>query len=60
MINSSYNVLNVLGCGLLEKIYENSLTWELELRKKKVFSQKEFKVIYREKEVGIYYMLTWL
>ncbi|MCK4810160.1 MAG: GxxExxY protein [Candidatus Omnitrophica bacterium] len=55
IISSSYNVLNTLGCGLLEKIYENSLVWELELRKKKVFPQKEFKVIYREKKVGVYY-----
>ena len=39
----------------MEKIYENSLVWELELRKKKVFPQKEFKVIYREKKVGVYY-----
>ena len=55
IIESAYNVHNSLGCGLLEKIYENSLTRELELRKTEVYSQKEFKVIYREKEVGIYY-----
>ena len=54
-IDSACNVHNTLGCGLLEKIYENSLAWELELRGRKVSSQKEFKVIYREKEVGIYY-----
>lgn len=55
IIDSACNVHNTLGCGLLEKIYENSLAWELELRGRKVSSQKEFKVIYREKEVGIYY-----
>ena len=55
IIDSAYSVHNTLGCGLLEKIYENAIAWELELRNKKVFSQKEFKVIYREKEVGIYY-----
>ncbi|MCK4809931.1 MAG: hypothetical protein KAS99_03220 [Candidatus Omnitrophica bacterium] len=27
MISSSYNVHNTLGCGLLEKVYENSLAW---------------------------------
>ncbi len=55
IIDSAYKVHNTLGCGLLEKVYENSLARELELRKRKVSSQKEFKVIYREKEVGIYY-----
>jgi GxxExxY protein len=55
IIDSAHNVHNTLGCGLLEKVYENSLAWELELRGRKVSLQKEFKVIYREKEVGIYY-----
>ena len=55
VIDSAYNVHNTLGCGLLEKVYENSLARELELRGRKVSLQKEFKVIYRKKEVGIYY-----
>lgn len=55
IIEAACEVHNTLGCGLLEKVYENSLAWELELRGRKVSSQKEFKVIYREKEVGIYY-----
>jgi len=55
IIEASYNVHNSLGCGLLEKIYENSLIWEIELMRRKVSSQREFKVIYRKKEVGIYY-----
>ena len=55
IIESAYNVHNTLGCGLLEKIYENSLAWELELRGRKVSLQKEYKVVYRKKEVGIYY-----
>ena len=55
IIEAACNIHNTLGCGLLEKIYENSLAWELELRKRKVSLQKEFKVIYRKKEVGIYY-----
>ena len=55
IIDSACKVHNTLGCGLLEKIYENSLARELELRKRKVSLQKEFKVIYRKKEVGIYY-----
>lgn len=55
IIKAAYNVHNTLGCGLLEKIYENSLAWELELRGRKVSLQKEYKVVYRKKEVGIYY-----
>ncbi len=54
IIDSAFNVHNTLGCGLLEKVYENSLAWELELRGRKVSSQREFRVIYRKKEVGIY------
>lgn len=55
IIDAAYAVHNALGCGLLEKVYENSLAWELELRKHKVDLRKEFKVIYQDKEVGIYY-----
>ena len=29
IIDSAYKVHNALGCGLLEKAYENSLVWEL-------------------------------
>ncbi|MEW6556989.1 MAG: GxxExxY protein [Elusimicrobiota bacterium] len=55
IIESACNVHNTLGCGLLEKVYENSLVWDLELKKRKISTQKEFKVIYRWKEVGVYY-----
>jgi GxxExxY protein len=40
IIESACKVHNTLGCGLLEKVYENSLAWELELKKREVFSQK--------------------
>jgi GxxExxY protein len=55
IIDSAMKVHNALGCGLLEKVYENALTWDLELKKKKVLPQQEFSVRYREKEVGFYY-----
>ncbi len=55
IIDSACKVHNTLGCGLLEKVYGNSLAWELELRKRGVILQKEFKVVYREKVVGLYY-----
>jgi GxxExxY protein len=55
IIESAYKVHNALGCGLLEKIYGNALVWDLELKKKKVAFQQEFKVFYLNKEVGLYY-----
>jgi len=55
IIESAFAVQNTLGCGLLEKVYENALSWELELRGKKVNTQKEYKVIYKVKEIGVYY-----
>jgi GxxExxY protein len=53
IIDSSFNVHNALGCGLLEKVYENALVWDLKLKKRKVVPQQEFKVLYRDKEVGL-------
>lgn len=55
IIDSAYKVHNALGCGLLEKVYGNALTWDLNLKKKKAISQQEFRVRYRDKEFGIYY-----
>jgi GxxExxY protein len=55
IIDSMFKVHNALGCGLLEKIYNNALIWDLEQKKKKVVSRQEFTVLYRDKNVGIYY-----
>ena len=55
IIEAAYQVHNSLGCGLLEAVYENALSWELELMGKKISQQKEFKVFYRDKEVGLYF-----
>ena len=55
IIDSAFKVHNALGCGLFEKVYGNALAWDLSLKKKKVVPQQEFRVRYREKEVGIYY-----
>jgi len=52
IIAAAFNVHNALGCGLLENVYDNALLFELALNGKKATSQKEFKVIYREKEVA--------
>jgi GxxExxY protein len=55
IIDSAYKVHNCLGCGLLEKVYGNALVWDLELKMRNVLPQKEFRVLYQGKEVGIYY-----
>jgi GxxExxY protein len=55
IIGAAFDVHNALGCGLLEKVYENALALELELRKRHVATQREFKVIYKSREVGVYY-----
>lgn len=55
IIDSAYKVHNALGCGLLEKVYGNALVRDLELKKRDVSPQKEFRVLYQGKEVGIYY-----
>jgi GxxExxY protein len=55
IIDSAFSVHNALGCGLLEKVYGNALVWDLELKKRKVVAQREFRVFYRDKDVGVYY-----
>lgn len=55
IIGAAFDVHNALGCGLLEKVYENALAWELGLRGRVVTPQREFKVSYKDKEVGVYY-----
>ena len=55
IIGAAFDVHNALGCGLLEKVYENALAHELALRRHAVTPQKEFAVTYKDKEVGVYY-----
>ena len=54
VIEAAFEVHNTLGCGMLEKVYENAIVKELELRGKTVTQQKEFRVEYKGQEVGIY------
>ena len=54
IIEAAFEVHNTLGCGMLEKVYENAIVKELELRGKTVTQQKEFRVEYKGQEVGIY------
>ena len=55
IIGAAFDVHNTVGCGLLEKVYENALEHELSLRGHNVCHQKEFQVSYKGKGVGIYY-----
>ncbi len=56
IIKAAFSVHNALGCGLLEKPYENALAsgWEMTLSGLNVNTQREFRVLYRDREVGIY------
>ena len=54
IIGCSYNVSNSLGCGFLEKVYENALTHELRKAVLKVLQQHEIEVHYDGVVVGKY------
>ena len=47
-------VLNTLGHGLNEKVYENALIAELKLRGIQVDQQQRYKVLYKHVVVGEY------
>ncbi|SHL40979.1 GxxExxY protein [Flavobacterium chilense] len=49
-----YDVYNELGYGFLERVYQNSLFYELKARGFKVETQKKIKVYYKKMEVGDY------
>jgi GxxExxY protein len=55
ILASAFRVHNSLGCGLLERVYGKAMSWDLKLNNRQVVEEKEFKVVYREKEVGAYY-----
>ena len=53
IIGAAMVVLNELGPGLDEKIYERALVLELQSMNIAVAHQQSFPVIYREKEIGL-------
>jgi GxxExxY protein len=55
IIGAFYKVYNTLGYGFLEKVYENSLFYELVKMGFLVEKQKRIKVYYDNIEVGDYY-----
>jgi len=54
VVGCAMEVLNVLGCGLLEKPYENALVVECDLQGVLVKQQPRFDVIYKSHKVGQY------
>ena len=55
IIRAFYIVYNTLGYGFLEKVYENALYIELLKMGLHVEKQKQIKVYYYDKEVGVYF-----
>jgi GxxExxY protein len=54
IIGAAFEVSNILGAGFLEKVYENALNIELNLRGLKSFQQAPLKVYYKKELVGDY------
>lgn len=54
IISCAFTVMNTLGTGFLEKVYENSLVIELENNGFKVNQQVSIPVYYKNKPVGDY------
>lgn len=54
IISSAFEVSNILGCGFLEKVYENAFKVELIRRGLKVETQKRIEGLYKNNVVGIY------
>jgi GxxExxY protein len=55
VIKAFYKVLNTLGFGFLEKVYQNALFIELRNLGLQCETQKQIKVNYEGYEVGVYY-----
>jgi GxxExxY protein len=55
IIGAALKVSGILGCGFLEKVYENALAIELRRRGHKVAQQKAIAVRYGEEIVGEYF-----
>ena len=55
IIGGAFEVSNILGVGFLEKVFENALKVELELRGLQVQQQAPLKVYYKDELVGDYF-----
>lgn len=54
IIKSAYEVHRILGPGFLEKVYENALMYELQIRNIKCEAQKSMDIYYKDIEIGKY------
>ncbi len=54
IIGCAYSVANNLGCGFLEKVYENALAHELRKAELVVGQQQAIRIFYDSVEVGYY------
>ena len=54
ILNAAFGVHNYLGCGFLEKVYENALMEEIRIRNLLCKNQVPIKILYKEKVVGNY------
>jgi len=55
IIGAAFEVYNLLGYGFLEKVYENALIKELQIRGLNFKAQYPIKVKYKGEEVGEYF-----
>ena len=60
IIASAFTVSNSIGCGFLEKVYENALRIELEKLGLRVKQQEPISVNYEGQVVGDYYADLWV
>jgi GxxExxY protein len=60
IIGCAFKVANTLGCGFLEKVYENALTHELRKSNLRVVQQKPIEVLYDGIVVGVYVPDLWV
>ncbi len=51
---AAMDVLNVLGHGFNEKVYENALAVEFDIRKINYQKQPKFDVVYKDQNIGHY------
>lgn len=55
IIGCAFRVANTLGCGFLEKVYENALAFELRKSGMTVDQQRAIQVLYEGHVVGDYF-----
>ncbi|KQR71109.1 GxxExxY protein [Pedobacter sp. Leaf176] len=55
IIGAAYKVSNALGCGFLEKVYENALFIEIKKTGLNVIKQHALQVFYDDQVVGDYF-----